>query len=203
LKENKPIERYSLALACLQKEKDFALKEIKTCLEFLKKKLRLKFESESYKEKKYSFLSLGADIYFDNEKVGIIGILNHKVKNFYDIDWEVGFMELNLEKIKKMSLDYEKFVFWGNYPEVIRDLSFIVDKSVNTEEILETLKQIKLKNLKSYKLLDIYFIQEDKKSYTFRFIFQSDERTLKDEEVEELLGKIKNLLENKFKVEFR
>jgi phenylalanyl-tRNA synthetase beta chain len=203
LKENKPIERYSLALACLQKEKDLALKEIKTCLEFLKKKLRLKFESETFKEKNYSFLSLGADIYFDNEKIGIIGILNHKVKNFYDIDWEVGFMELNLEKIKKMSLDYEKFVFWGNYPEVIRDLSFIVDKRVNTEEILETLKQVKLKNLKSYKLLDIYFIQEDKKSYTFRFIFQSDEKTLKDEEVEELLGKIKNLLENKFKVEFR
>mgnify|MGYP001085278321 CR=1 FL=1 len=34
LKENKPKERYSLALACLQKEKDLALKEIKTCWEF-------------------------------------------------------------------------------------------------------------------------------------------------------------------------
>ena len=97
----------------------------------------------------------------------------------------------------------EKFVFWGNYPEIIRDLSFIINKEIKTEEILKTLKQVKLENIKTIKLLDIYFLKENKKSYTFRFIFQSEERTLKDEEVEEILRKIKNLLENKFKVEFR
>jgi len=203
LENNKPKEKYSLALACTQKEKTKALEEMKTVWEFLKKKIRLKFKNESFNEKNYSFLSLGADIYLDNEKIGIIGILNHKIKNFYDIDGDVALLELDLEKIKNKSLDYEKFVYWGSYPEIIRDISFMVNKEIKTEEILEIIKQIKIENLKNFQLLDIYFLEANKKSYTFRFIFQSEKGTLKDEEVESLVERIKNILENKFRVEFR
>jgi hypothetical protein len=90
-------------------------------LGIFKEKLKLKFENESFKENNYSFLSLGADIYLNNEKIGIIGVLNNKIKNFYDIDWEVGFMELNLEKLK-IYLLIMKSLFFG---EIIQKLSEI------------------------------------------------------------------------------
>ncbi|GBD34365.1 Phenylalanine--tRNA ligase beta subunit [bacterium HR35] len=201
--ENEKIkENYNLALTLTQKDKTNLLIELKTIWQIIKKGLKIDIE-DKFEEINLSFLAKGAKIVLDNKEIGFLGLLNEKIKTFYDLEKEIGILEINLQSIKELTNDYKKFVFWGDFPEVIRDLSFVVDSQVKYQEIKNIFASLSISFLKEIILLDIYFLNPQKKSFTFRFIFQSKERTLTEEEVNSEIEKIKNILENKLKVEFR
>ena len=203
--ENKNIkEKYSLCLGVSSKDKIQSLKEIKTAFNYLKNKLNIK-DDEEFIELKNNFSSIAAKILVDNKKIGIIGVINNKIKELYDLDFEIAFLELDLEELKRLVDSFKEFIYWGDYPEIIRDLSFFVNKEINTKSVLKNLIKEKINNLKEIKILDIYFPEnyDNKKSITLRFVFQNQKRTLKEEEVDQEIEKIVNILTKNFKAQIR
>ena len=83
----------------------------------------------------------------------------------------------------------------SKYPETSRDISFIINKSVNLNNYYEIVRDFAKNLIEEVKLLDEYEddekFGEDKKSYTFRIIYRSPERTLTAEEVNEIQEKIR------------
>lgn len=98
-----------------------------------------------------------------------------------------------LKQFKDIDRVYEPV---SKFPAVIRDISFIVEKSAfNLNRYYEAIRDIVGHELlEEVKLLDTYEDEnkfgKDKVSYTFRIVYRSHERTLTDEEVNAIQAKV-------------
>ena len=107
--------------------------------------------------------------------------------------------EINLEELLKAvhtsTVRYKKL---SQFPEVQRDLAFIVPESVSHEEIAKIIKKSVKQNLfNGEELFDIYqgeHIQDGFKSMAYRIKMQDKDATLTDETVEEQMTSIRNNL---------
>lgn len=82
----------------------------------------------------------------------------------------------------------------SKYPEVSRDISFVIDKNINLNNYYELVRDLAENLIEEVKLSDSYENEEkfgkDKKSYTFHIVYRSLEKTLTDAEVNQVHNRI-------------
>lgn len=87
-----------------------------------------------------------------------------------------------------------KFKEVSKYPETSRDISFIIDKSINLNNYFEIVRDCAGNLIEEVKLIDEFENEAkfgaDKKSYTFHIVYRSHERTLTNEEVNKIQAEI-------------
>ncbi len=87
----------------------------------------------------------------------------------------------------------------SKYPATSRDISFIIDKKVNLNNYYEIVRDFAENLIEEVKLQDSYEDDEKfgkgKKSYTFRIVYRSHERTLTTEEINKIQDKIRKKTE--------
>jgi len=95
----------------------------------------------------------------------------------------------------------------SKYPETSRDISFIIDKSINLNQYYEIIRDLANNLIEKVELVDEYEDEKkfgkDKKSYTFRIIYQSLERTLTNEEINKIQEEIREKTKEELKVILR
>lgn len=95
----------------------------------------------------------------------------------------------------------------SKYPAVQRDISFVINKSVNPNTYYEMVRDIGGDLVEEVKLIDQYENEEkfgrDKKSYTFNIIYRSLERTLTNEEVNKIHEQIIDKTKQEFDAQVR
>jgi phenylalanyl-tRNA synthetase alpha chain len=100
------------------------------------------------------------------------------------------------ERVKKQLHMGTKFVEVSKYPPVIRDISFIVPKTFAPNNYFDLVRDIAGDLVEQVELIDEYANDEkfgaDKKSYAYRIIYRSSDRTLTNEEVDVLHKKIED-----------
>ncbi len=82
----------------------------------------------------------------------------------------------------------------------MRDIALLVPRKIMVEEVLNTIETVGGPLLRDMDLFDMYEgenLPDDKKNLAFHLLFQSDERTLKSQEVDEIMVKITKVLEEK------
>jgi phenylalanyl-tRNA synthetase alpha chain len=83
----------------------------------------------------------------------------------------------------------------SRYPEISRDISFVIDKNMNLNNYYEIVRDFAEGLIEEVKLMDSFEDEKkfgkDKKSYTFRIVYRSPERTLTNEEVNKIQEKIR------------
>ncbi|MBI5005068.1 MAG: C40 family peptidase [Candidatus Lloydbacteria bacterium] len=84
----------------------------------------------------------------------------------------------------------------SKYPFVVRDIAVFVPQSVEADEIASVIKNMAGQDLVRYWLFDT-FEKDDKKSFAFRLIFQSHEKTLSDDEVNIQMNQIYQTIEKR------
>ncbi|HEX8921125.1 MAG TPA: hypothetical protein VF766_06585, partial [Pyrinomonadaceae bacterium] len=92
------------------------------------------------------------------------------------------------------------------FPSIVRDLSLLVERRVNFAEMLAAVADQKLEYCRDVKLVDVYEgagVPEGKRSITLRIEYRADERTLRDEEVDEMHARLVAALREKFGAELR
>jgi phenylalanyl-tRNA synthetase beta chain len=187
-------EEYHLGISFAFKDPEEILKELKGVLKVLEEELKINFNLKEIGQNQ-------AEIFINNEKIGIFALIPKKVLEYYDLDLGVGVIEINVEKLRKYQKLIKEFEPWPVFPSIVRDLSFFVDEKIKFSEIEKEIKKQKFNFLKEIKLIDIYFT--DKKSMTLRFIFNHPQRSLKDEEVNMEIRKIEEFLKEKYKIILR
>ena len=102
-----------------------------------------------------------------------------------DFNWD-----LVLELARYTKIKYQEV---SKFPEVRRDLSLLVNKSVSFDDLSKIAKQADNKILKSVNLFDVYEgdkLPEGKKSYALSFTMADENKTLTDKYVDKVMEKL-------------
>lgn len=99
-------------------------------------------------------------------------------------------VKINNVYIKLPSIsDETKYKAISQYPFMLRDIAVWVPAEIDKFEILKLIKNNAGELLVNYKLFDTY--QKDEKiSYAYHLVFQSQEKTLTDEEINKIMDQI-------------
>ena len=82
----------------------------------------------------------------------------------------------------------------------------MIDDELKFEKIHKSIKQINQKLIKEITLFDVYDgknLPNNKKSYGISFKIQNDEKTLSDNEIEEIMNNVIDKLKKEFNIELR
>ncbi len=179
---------------------------LKGLVEALLEKLSLDNVSfSSYYANENEFYSIEIKIYVDKTYIGSLYKMNDKYLMKFDIEKPVFTAELDLGLIKSIPKKQVEFKRLSNFPKVERDISFFVNNDIPYENIEQVIWKASDKLLINVYLFDLYFDpkKSDKKSLALRLEFQSYEKTLTAEEVENRVNRIISALEKEFHAELR
>ena len=125
-----------------------------------------------------------AAIYKGDKKIGLMGALHPVLQKQLGIKAQLYVYELLLGDVIEGVLPEYKAV--SKFPEVSRDLAFIVDESVQWSQVEEIIKSKAGDKLNSVTLFDVYRgqgIEIGRKSLALGLTWQDPSRTLNDEEI--------------------
>jgi len=146
-----------------------------------------------------------AQIIINNKHAGWVGVLHPRLSDALDLNRDVLLFELNLDSlICHESIRYKTI---SKYPQIRRDLSFLVDDGISVMQIEAVIRANVPENwLKTFEVFDVYKgegIPEGKKSLAVAITIQDESRTLVDSEINSLINAIIKKLENEFSIILR
>lgn len=143
---------------------------------------------------------MSARILLDREQLGIIGRVHPST-----IKDEVYVAEISLTKLIK-PIKPIKYKESSKYPEIKKDMAFIVDKNTTSKEIETEIKRAGGRLLTNIEVFDVYTgenVGVNEKSIAYSLTFSSNEKTLTDDEVMEVFNNIINKVETKLNAKLR
>jgi len=118
--------------------------------------------------------------------VGIIGELHPKVAESFDLlPQPVALFEIDIERLLSTLKEKRGYRPLSRFPRSVRDIAVLVDVQVPAKKMLEIVRSVPL--VSQVSLFDLYSgkqVPAGKRSVAFRIAYQSDARTLTEEELE-------------------
>jgi len=164
----------------------------------------IKFSKLDYKNIIFSNEVL--QIESDTEIIGIMGKINENILKIYDIEQDIYLLTVKTKALYFNYNDKIKYEPISPYPKVTRDLAFLVDKSIDSEQIGEVIRKFAGKYARNITLFDVYEgtnIPDGTKSLAYSIEFVSYEKTLTDEEIDKFIDNIIKNVESSFKAQLR
>ena len=160
------------------------------------------------KEKNNSIYHPGicANLKVGNDIFATFGEVHPKVIMNYGINQKVYIAEININKITKYAKVNKKYQPIPKFPALERDIAIVVDENVEVGTIEKIIEKKSNKMLEELKLFDVYRsdkLGNNKKSVAYNLKFRIKDRTLKDEEVNNVMKNILEQLEKELNAELR
>ena len=137
-----------------------------------------------------------SDIFVGGNKVGFFGELHPLTLKKYGLKKRAFVCEMLLDTFSKEQSHELKEI--SKYPAVERDIAIVVDNNISGDDLVKTIKQDSL--VRDAEIFDIYSgdqLAKGKKSVAVRFILQSYDKTLTDQDIyESVKGIIESLEQN-------
>ena len=156
---------------------------------------------------KHDLLVEGLSISINKKVVADFGKVSKKVLAHFGIKQPVYYAEINWDNVLQlMVMSKTKYKELPKFPSSRRDLSLLLDKEIKFEQIQEIASRADKKILREIGLFDIYEgknLPEGKKSYAVSFVFQDENKTLVDKQIEKIMSKIQGELEVKLGASLR
>jgi phenylalanyl-tRNA synthetase beta chain len=142
----------------------------------------------------------------DGVEIGTIGRLAEAVASAYKFRQPVYVMELDLGSLLSGPQRVIQYSPLPRYPSVMRDISLLLNRTVPLDEILSAVRNQHVADCRNVMLVGTFTganIPPNKRSVTLRLEYRSDDRTLRDEEVEERHSQLTSSLLQTFAAEQR
>jgi len=136
-----------------------------------------------------------AMISVNNDIVGIIGKIHPQLEKE-----DVYVFEINLDKLLGKKVGGMKYKEVSKFPNINKDIAFIVDNNTTSKEIETVIKKAGGKLLTNIKVFDVYTgenVGENKKSIAYALTFNDPSKTLTEEEVTGIFNNIIETVEKK------
>ena len=137
------------------------------------------------------------------EPIGYFGQLHPILRDKLKLNQEVFVFELNLDNvITAVKETTPRFKKLPQFPEVRRDLAFIINEKISFDEIQKVIKGAVQQNIfKGSEIFDVYtgeHIDKGYKSLAFRIKMQDENATLTDEIIEKQMQSVREKLQKTY-----
>lgn len=159
---------------------------------------RLTEEQYTMQPVHHSPYQYGLELMVKNKKIAVLGKISDTISRKSGLKQEIFFADIQWEVLLELSRQSITFKEVPKFPEVRRDLSLVIDKSVSFSEIEQLAYQKERKLLKEMQVFDVYEgnnIGENKKAYAINFTLQDPERTLQDKNIDKTMEKLMQAFE--------
>jgi phenylalanyl-tRNA synthetase beta chain len=142
-----------------------------------------------------------------DSQLGVFGELHPLVHEHYDFSPNpVLAADLNLDLLIALIPDRYEMQPVSPFPPVLEDLAFVVDESIPAEQVAQAIKQAGGRLVTDITLFDVYrseHIGKDKKSLAYSLTYQAADKTLTDNGVAQVRGRIIRHLEQELGARLR
>jgi phenylalanyl-tRNA synthetase beta chain len=181
--------------------------QIKSYTEFILKRLGFDLEKMEAKSTSDPNISEGLDYSLKGNLLVSFGRVNKRLILDFDIKNEVYYADFHWNRILiEISTHKISYSELPKYPEVRRDLSMVLEKSVKFEQLKNISLKAEKKLLKSIVLFDVYEgdkIEAGKKSYAVSYTIRDDTKTLTDKQIDKIMNSISHSLETELGAQIR
>lgn len=187
------------------KNKAYNFYDLKGIVEELFAKLGASVEYKPTADIPFCHPGRTAEIFIDGQMCGFIGEVHPNTAEKYDFPVRGYICELDVEMLKVYSSLVKVYKALPKYPSVARDLALIVPENVCADEIVKIISEQGGELLQKVNLFDVYSgeqIASGFKSLAYSLIYQSNLKTLTDEEIQVVQERIINALQ-KFNIFLR
>jgi phenylalanyl-tRNA synthetase beta chain len=150
-----------------------------------------------------------AELYLpDDKRIGLFGQINPILAAKLNISSELHLFEFDFDLIKNV-LQTNKITIYKEYslyPKIVKDLSFVIHRNIAFSEIRRVLLKNGTRFLNDIKFLDEYrseSLMPDHISLCLQLIFQSQEKTLENKLIENIVKNLEFVLTSHFNAELR
>lgn len=146
-----------------------------------------RYSYERLEDNKYFHPGMSAKVFVDKQQIGVIGRVHPSVCKD-----EIYVMEISMNKIN-IATKSLKFKEANKYPEIIKDVAFIVDKNIPSIDIEKVIKKAGGRLLNNINIFDVYTgekVGENEKQIAYSLTFTVEDRTLTEQEVMESFNNI-------------
>lgn len=141
-------------------------------------------------------------VIFGNKVVGVIAQMHPNISE----NKEIFIVDLNLTEFLNVKSPKSKMVAISRYPSVERDYALVVENSILAMDLIKIIRKEAHGIISDVNIFDVYegeFLQKNYKSIAIKVTFSSIEKTLRDEEINEVESKFLNALNKQFKAVLR
>jgi phenylalanyl-tRNA synthetase beta chain len=154
-----------------------------------------------YKSGEHAFFAETIELSQGKTSLGFLGNVHSSLMKMFDVKQEVWYAELNWDAILK-AVPTKKISYKQpeKFPAVRRDLSLLIDKAVRYADIEKVALETERKLLREVNLFDVYEgknLEAGKKSYAVSFTMQDPAKTMTDQQVDQIMGRIQGALGEK------
>ncbi|MBI2577453.1 MAG: hypothetical protein HYV77_01265 [Candidatus Wildermuthbacteria bacterium] len=139
-----------------------------------------------------------AEIKVGDKQIGFLGEISQDILYRFKITKPVCAFSLNFDAVSSLASEEKEYRPASRFPASIRDIAIIVPSNIRTvdiENLIETAGGELVEDVDIFDLYEGAKIGENKKSLAFHIIYQANDRTLTNEEVDQLHTKIISALE--------
>ena len=213
--EDLPEEKYKLALALSgsnnpifwgEEEKPVDLFSLKGIVESLLESLSIPLTALVPKENPVFPAGGCFEVRGWDMNLGVLGEVSEEVLVDFDIKDKVYMAELDFETLFSLAPQTQTFQDLPKFPPVDRDIALVLDEQILAGGVMGKIREVGGDLIESLSLFDCYRgkqIPTGKKSLAFAVRYRSKEKTLTDQEVEEVHFKIIEELEKAFNAKLR
>jgi phenylalanyl-tRNA synthetase beta chain len=181
--------------------------QMKAIVELVLKRLGFNMDLLSLTASQYDFFAEGMGLQASGKTIVSFGKVQKSICTRFEIKQDVFYADFRWDLLmKEIKKHKTKFDGIPKYPEVKRDLSMVLEKSVTFEQIRIAATKAEKKLLKNIMLFDVYEgdkIQSGKKSYAVSFTLRDDEKTLTDQQIEKIMSNILRSIEKETGAQIR
>ena len=123
---------------------------------------------------------ISAKIILDKEQIGVIGKIHPSINKD-----DIYLAEVSMTKLNK-SVKPLKFKAAPIYPEIVKDVAFIISKEITSSDVEKVIKKAGGRLLTNIDIFDVYTgekVKENEKQIAYKLTFNASDRTLTEEEV--------------------
>ncbi len=203
IKDKKIVEENVLigTIAEIEKKKDWSKpsvisvfdikKDVSRLINMITTKTRLVKDCSKY----YHPGRSGSFIYQKDTCLAQFGEIHPVVLDEIGIKCPVYCFELFLDRLPENRVTVKPLSEVSPYQPVLRDFSFLIDKSITAGTVIETIKKLHINEIKNINIFDVYeatSLGDNKKAVAFELTLQSDQETLSDELIKTISDKVIN-----------
>ncbi len=138
--------------------------------------------------------------------VGTLGRLSEEVATDYKFRQPVYVAEVSLTALLTSVEEPSRYAPLPRFPSVVRDVSLLADRRAGFGDMRRAVLSLGIEECRGVSLVDVYEganVPEGKRSVTLRVEYRADDRTLRDEEADQMHARVVAALGQEFGAQLR